>query len=360
MPPPPPVVTSSDSEQLVSALRDPDGFPVESKGEDVAMRAGGVTKTLDDMAVLANPRLVGPEDPDPEYRNPSDPSWCRGVLTPLLVQRGSDPSCDHWIVEVLVVERRAGGHQLAQPHVGDEEAAGQVEVLQHPERLRNLSERVVVVVVGVARPAPPSRSGPRRPSKEERLVRRPVAPGGPVKVLRATSATQQAECPHGDSPATPPYCRKAAPVRCSPPGLRPLLLQQQAPPASCVSAKLSAPPRLQSAASSMSARSAGSRTQTGAGVPGGLKTSARRRRPAGFFRASVSAMGIGELWSSLTRRAERRAPPPPEDARSPRPTDSFMALWSVSFSQPDRSRCSRERQPPSAAQLGRGRERDRW
>lgn len=34
------------------------------------------------------------------------------------------------VIEVLVVERRTGRHQLLQPHLGDEEAAGQVEVLQ--------------------------------------------------------------------------------------------------------------------------------------------------------------------------------------------------------------------------------------
>lgn len=42
------------------------------------------------------------------------------------------------VIEVFVVERRAGRHQLLQPHLGDEEAAGQVEVLQRrkPTALR--------------------------------------------------------------------------------------------------------------------------------------------------------------------------------------------------------------------------------
>lgn len=34
------------------------------------------------------------------------------------------------VIEVLVVEGRTGRHQLLQPHLSDEEAAGQVEVLQ--------------------------------------------------------------------------------------------------------------------------------------------------------------------------------------------------------------------------------------
>lgn len=42
------------------------------------------------------------------------------------------------IIEVLVIEGRTGRHQLLQPHLSDEEAARQVEMLQHgkPSTLR--------------------------------------------------------------------------------------------------------------------------------------------------------------------------------------------------------------------------------
>lgn len=56
------------------------------------------------------------------------------------------------VIEVLVVERRTGGHQLPQPHLSDEEAAGQVEVLQErkPSPLRHSPETHKHPVTGIA------------------------------------------------------------------------------------------------------------------------------------------------------------------------------------------------------------------
>lgn len=46
------------------------------------------------------------------------------------------------VIEVLIIEGRTGRHQLLQPHLSDEEAAGQVEVLQSrkPSTLRQSPE----------------------------------------------------------------------------------------------------------------------------------------------------------------------------------------------------------------------------
>ena len=46
------------------------------------------------------------------------------------------------VIEVFIIEGRTGGHQLLQPHLSDEEAAGQVEMLQNrkPSALRQSPE----------------------------------------------------------------------------------------------------------------------------------------------------------------------------------------------------------------------------
>lgn len=187
----------------------------------------------------------------------------------------------------------------------------------------------------------------------------------PVKVLRAMSLVQQVEWPQSTS-ADKAYCKYEAsePVLC--PRLL-LLLQQHELPISCVSTKLSVsvsgipPRRLHSAASSISARSKGSRTHTCVGVQVApqrpvpcLKIMACFRPTGCRFLSSTSVMGPGELLRSLARLSERLSMQV-EDMRSPSPKDSFFKVWSVIFSHPDKSRCSREWQAPRDDQLkGKG------
>lgn len=216
--------------------------------------------------------------------------------------------------------------------------------------------------------------------KEEHLVRNPavkflVLPllhWGPVKVLRAMSVVQQVEWPQNISPDMV-YCgcKKEAsePVLC--PRLL-IRLQQHESPTSCVSTKLSVlgrdipPRRLHSAASSISPRFEVSRTHTCVGmqvvpqhpVPCLKMMACRFRGRACRFLSSISAMGIEELFRSLARRSERLSKQV-EDMSSPSPTVSFFKVWSVIFSQPDKSRCSRERHAPREDQLEEEREEER-
>lgn len=232
-------------------------------------------------------------------------------------------------------------------------------IWQHPDRLRNPSARLAPDLSVLL-----WRSGQELPSNEH-LVQKSTAP--PVAgvshcsltVQRAISEVQQVEWPQRASP-TELYCQweELKPVL----KLRLwLLLQQQDPPPPCSSKTLpgslswdTTPPRLlQSAASSMSAGSAGSRTHTWMGPqlkprPPGLrlKISSWQLHPIGGRECSSwSLIGKGGALSHLLLLEFAWA------VRSPNPKDRIFNVRSVILSQPDRSRCFKERHAPNSAQL---------